>query len=301
MRALIRFGGIALTLAATQAQAHVVVADPGAAPGWTLDPSIVLPLLVSLGLFVTGWLRLRERSHGGLPALRRRALLFAAGWMTLAAAVVSPLHQAGERSFAAHMLEHELLMLAAAPLLVLSEPLAVMLWAFPKTARKALGGAALAPVVAAPWRLLTDQVVATLLQAAALWLWHVPALFDRALADPAWHIAQHLSFLVSALLFWSAMLHGPRRSYGVAALCLFATSVVSGALGALMAFAQSPWYPGYAQLGMAPLGLTALEDQQLAGLLMWAPGGLVHIGAALAMVAAALKTSPSEQAHAAKP
>jgi putative membrane protein len=301
VRALTRGLALGLSLLAVRAQAHGSAADPSAAPGWTLDPWIVLPLLISLALFTGGWLRLRARARGGLPALHRRGLLFAAGWLMLAAAVVSPLHQAGERSFAAHMLEHELLMLAAAPLLVLSQPLGAMLWAFPRAARKQLGAASLTPAVAVPWRLLTDPVVATLLQAAALWLWHVPALFDRALADPAWHIAQHLSFLVSALLFWSAMLHGPRRSYGVAALCLFATSVVSGALGALMAFAQSPWYAGYAQLGMAPLGLTALEDQQLAGLLMWAPGGLVHIGAALAMVAAALKTSPSGQAHAAKP
>ena len=301
MRALIASSVLALSLVAVRAQAHATVGDPGSGPGWTLDPWIVLPLLVSLVLFASGWLRLRARARGGLPALDRRGLLFAAGWLMLAVAVVSPLHQAGERSFAAHMLEHELLMLAAAPLLVLSQPLAVMLWAFSKPGRKLLGGVSLAPAVAVPWRVLTDPVVATLLQAAALWLWHVPALFDRALADPAWHIAQHLSFLVGALLFWSAMLHGSRRSYGVAALCLFATSVVSGALGALMAFAQSPWYAGYARLGMAPLGLTALEDQQLAGLLMWAPGGLVHIGAALAMVAAALKTSPTGQAHAAKP
>jgi putative membrane protein len=300
MRALIRLSAIGLSLVARSAQAHGSMTTPGSGPGWTLDPWIILPLLVSLALFAGGWWRLRGRSHGGLATLNRRGLLFAGGWLLLVLAVVSPLHQAGERSFAAHMLEHELLMLAAAPLLVLSEPLAVMLWAFPRSARKVLGAASLAPIVTIPWRLLTDPVLATLLQAAALWLWHVPALFDRALADPVWHIAQHLSFLVSALFFWSAMLHGPRRSYGVAALCLFATSVVSGALGALMAFAQSPWYAGYAQLGMAPLGLTALEDQQLAGLLMWAPGGLVHIGAALAMVAAALTTSPAGQVHAAK-
>ena len=300
MRALIRNAVISLSMLAGCAQAHGTVSNTGSRAGWTLDPWIVLPLLISLALFAGGWRRLRARSRGGLAALNRRGLLFVIGTLILAVAVVSPLHQAGERSFAAHMLEHELLMLAAAPLLVLSEPLAVMLWSFPRPARKVLGAVSLSPIVSAPWRALTDPVVATLLQAAALWLWHVPALFDRALADPAWHILQHLSFLISALLFWSAMLHSPRRSYGVAALCLFATSVVSGALGALMAFAQSPWYAGYSRLGMAPLGLTALEDQQLAGMLMWAPGGLVHIGAVLAMVAAALAPPSPGQAHAAK-
>jgi cytochrome c oxidase assembly factor CtaG len=67
-------------------------------------------------------------------------------------------------------------------------------------------------------------------------------------------------------------------------LCLVVTSIVSGALGALMAFATSPWYAGYARLGMAPFGLTPSEDQQIAGLLMWVPGGLVHAAAALLMM-----------------
>jgi putative membrane protein len=257
--------------------------------GWTLDPWIILPLALSLGLFAAGWLRLRRRSRQGARALRRRAWLFAGGWTCLVAALVSPLHQAGEHSFTAHMIEHELLMLAAAPLMVLSEPLAVMIWAFASGGRRMLGGLVRARPVAAAWRSLTEPVTATLLQAAALWLWHAPALFDRALASDGWHVAQHLSFLVTALLFWSAVLHRRPRNYGVSALCLFATSIVAGGLGAMMAFAQSPWYAGYARLGMAPLALTPIEDQQLAGMLMWVPGGVVHAAAALAAVAAALK------------
>ena len=82
---------------------------------------------------------------------------------------------------------------------------------------------------------------------------------------------------------------GPGR-HGVSLLCLFATSAISGALGALMAFSESPWYAGYAAVGMTPAGLTPAEDQQIAGLLMWIPGGLVHAGAALALVGAALRT-----------
>lgn len=221
---------------------------------------------------------------------------FWAGWLALAAALVSPLHEAGERSFALHMLEHEVLMLAAAPLLVWSEPLAIMLWAFPAQARRTLGGASRAALVRTAWRLLTDPVTATLLQAAALWLWHAPALFDLALASPGWHIAQHLSFLVSALFFWSAMLNPRRAGRAAAVLCLFATSVVTGALGAMMAFSESPWYAGYARLGMAPFGLTPAEDQQAAGLIMWIPGGLFHAAIALALVATALRpTGPAAE------
>ncbi|VWX49417.1 cytochrome c oxidase assembly protein [Novosphingobium sp. 9U] len=261
-------------------QAHETGRSHLEPPGWTLDLSILAPLMLSLALYAIGWRRLRQRSHGGAERLAHRARLFGSGWLVLTGALVSPLHEAGERSFAAHMFEHELIMLVAAPLLVLAEPLAVMLWAFPSGGRRSLGSVTNLRPVEATWLLLSGAVTATPLQAAALWLWHAPALFDLALADERWHAAQHFSFLISALLFWTAML-GRRTAPGVAALCLVGTSIVSGALGALMAFATSPWYAGYARLGMAPFGLSPAEDQQVAGLLMWVPGGLVHAGAAL--------------------
>jgi putative membrane protein len=263
-------------------------------PGWTLTPSILIPVALSLVLYVAGQYRLWRRSRLGRAALRRRSMWFAAGWFTLAAAAISPLHEAGEDSFTLHMVEHELLMLIAAPLLVLSRPLETMLWAWPVGARKALGAFFHGRTLRATWQFLSGAVTATVLQAAALWLWHAPTLFELALAYDGWHITQHLSFLVSALLFWSAMLHSKQAAggRGLAVLCLFATSVVSGALGALMAFSQSPWYPRYAMLGLAPFGLTPVEDQQLAGLLMWIPGGLVHAIAALVLLGTLLKDSP---------
>lgn len=286
----------ALLLSAFAGPAWAHAAAPAA--GWTWDPWITLPLAVSLGLFLAGWRRLDGRAVRGGERLRRRGTLFVIGWAVLAGALVSPLHQAGERSFTAHMIEHELLMLAAAPLLVLAEPLAIMLWAFPSAGRRRIGRMVQGAQFPALSRRLTAPVFATLAQAAALWLWHAPTLFDRALQSDGWHVAQHLSFLVTALLFWSAMLTRRPRNPGLAALCLFATSVLSGALGAMMAFAQSPWYAPYGELGMAPLGLTPLEDQQLAGLLMWAPGGAVHVAAALAVIATVLRTPPSLTAEA---
>lgn len=292
----------ALLLVPGAALAHGGHVHPAEPPGWTWDPWITAPLLLSALLFAAGWVRLRARSTTGMSVLRRRGWLFAAGWLVLAAALVSPLHEAGEQSFTAHMLEHELLMLVAAPLLVLAEPLAIMLWALPAAGRGAIGGAVARRPVRALWRRLTGGTAATVLQAAALWLWHMPALFDRALASEGWHVLQHLSFIVTALLFWTAMLgrHGSRATShqrrAMAALCLFATSIISGALGALMAFSESPWYRGYAALGMAPFGLTPAEDQQLAGLLMWIPGGLVHAGAALVIARTLLARSQGGQA-----
>lgn len=259
--------------------AHEVESGP---PGWTFDPVVTVPLLLSLLLFGIGAWRLRRRSGQGRRELDRRILVFALGWAILAGSVVSPLHEAGERSFTVHMIEHELIMLIAALLLVLPRPLPIVLWALPQGGRTALGGLSQRSWFAASWRFVSGAAVATALQAIALWAWHMPALFNRALGHEGWHIAQHLSFLVTALLFWWAMAHGRgRHSYGVSAVCLFITSVIGGMLGALMSFSASPWYATYAAMGMTPIGLTPIEDQQLAGLLMWVPGGLVHMGAAL--------------------
>ena len=286
MRQLTRLLSLWACVAATPARAHAGH-DHGAPPGWTWDPWITLPLALAALLFALGWRALYARSSGGRAQLRKRAWLFAMGWLTLASALVSPLHEAGERSFTAHMIEHELLMLLAAPLLVMAEPLSAMLWAFPPSARRAIGRISASRPVSAGFLWLTGAVVATLLQAALLWIWHMPSLFDLALASEGWHAAQHLCFILSALLFWTAMLG--RRGAGagalggraLAAFCLLVTSFVTGALGALMAFSDSPWYAGYARLALAPFGLSPAEDQQIAGLIMWVPGGLVHLVVAL--------------------
>jgi cytochrome c oxidase assembly factor CtaG len=255
--------------------------------GWTLTPWVTLPLLATALLYLVGYLRLRQRSGRGRPSRRQDAWLFAAGWLTLAGALVSPLHEGGERSFTLHMIEHEILMLVSALLIVASRPGAALLWAFPPRVRQGFGAAGRWPL----WHVLTDPFVATALQAVAIIGWHVPWLFDLALRNEGWHVAQHLSFIGTGLLFWWAMIHSRtgRGGYLVSALCLFVTSMVGGGLGALMTLADSPWYAGYAALGMTPAGLTPEQDQQLAGLLMWVPGGLYHLVAALWFLSRALQ------------
>ena len=295
-RGLAKGIAFAALVAGSPAFAHAGHAHHAGAPGWTFDGWVTGPLLLSLLWFAAGYLRLHARSAD--PSSHARSLRwFLAGWLVLAVALVSPLHEAGERSFAAHMLEHELLMLAAAPLLVLSRPLGIALWAFPHGWRLGLAraGNGIGPV----WRWLTAPVLATLLQAVALWLWHAPSLFDLALARDGWHVVQHLCFLATALLFWWSVLHGRgERRVGIAIGCLFFTATISGALGALMAFSASPWYAGYAASGLDAFGLTRAEDQQLAGVLMWVPGGLVHAGAGLALLARWLQRDEGgERAH----
>jgi mxaJ protein len=244
-------------------------------------------LIALLGVFGAwygiGFARVYAHSRSGRAALVRHALLFVSGWTVIALSLLTPLHALGGRSFTAHMIEHELLMLLAAPLLAWSKPIGVLLWALPARARHATGTIAQKRWYATAWSSISAPLAASLLQAAAMWAWHAPSLFNRALVSEGWHAAQHLSFVASATLFWWSMdLAARERRAGVAAFWLFFTSVHSGLLGALMTFAQSPWYPRYVELGLQGLGgMTPLEDQQLAGVIMWIPGGLVHAIVAL--------------------
>lgn len=244
---------------------------------WSFEPLVVMGLMVTAGLFVVGFWRKRFTRIG-------EPIFFAGGWLALVIALVSPMHAWGRVLFSAHMTQHEVLMLVAAPLLVLGQPLVVFLWAFPVNWSRRIGNIGKLRWFNRTWRFLTFPLVAWLLHAIALWVWHVPVLFDAVLQNEWIHTLQHLSFLGSALLFWWALIHGPQGAmgYGAALLYLFTTSIHSGALGALLTVAGSVWYPSYIGLTNS-WGLTPLEDQQLGGLIMWIPAGLVYLIAGLAL------------------
>ncbi|WP_343715256.1 cytochrome c oxidase assembly protein [Inquilinus sp.] len=247
--------------------------DHGSGAAWTWGPWITGPLLLTALLYASGVARLWPRPG--------QAALFAAGWLALAAALVTPLHALGERLFTAHMVEHEVLMVVAAPLLALSRPVGAMLWGLPQGWRRALGAAAGTSAWRRIWRAITDPLAATVLHGIAIWAWHVPALFAAALDDEGMHALQHASFLVTALLFWWSLLCR-RGSRGVAVGHLFATAMHTGLLGALLVFSTRLWFPDQAGEA-ARWGLTALEDQQLAGLVMWIPACLAYPVAGLVL------------------
>jgi putative membrane protein len=194
--------------------------------------------------------------------------------------------------FSAHMTQHEVLMLVAAPLLVLGRPVIPFLWALPMSWRQSLGAAGKRRGVQVPWRTATKPSVAWAVHAVALWVWHVPVLFQATLQSDIIHTLQHVCFLGSALLFWWALIHGPQglTGYGLAVLYMFTTSVHSGVLGALITFARHVWYPAYSETTPS-WGLTPLEDQQLGGLIMWVPAAAVYIIAGLALMAGWMRES----------
>jgi putative membrane protein len=257
---------------------------------WSFEPAVVVALAF------TGWLYLRGvralwRSAGhGRGIQTRETAAFAAGWLTLAVALVSPLHRLGSVLFSGHMVQHELLMVVAAPLLVLGRPIVALLWAIPISWRRTVGAWSAAVPVRRSWELLTLPLVAWTIHAIAIWIWHAPVLFQATLHSEAIHSLQHISFIATALLFWWALLRGHEGRLGrpAAVLYLFTTAVHTTVLGALLTFSNRVWYPMY-QSSTAPWGLTPLEDQQLAGLIMWVPASLAYLVATLAIAASWLK------------
>jgi putative membrane protein len=251
---------------------------------WELEPGVVILLAVSVVLYAIG-----ARSSRGVDLPRR--LYFWSGMAVLAIALISPLHPLGEVLFSAHMAQHEILMLIAAPLLVLSRPAVPLLWGLPFGSRRVVGRGFNHPAVQRVWTAITRPFSAWWIHAVALWGWHLPSLFQATLQNEWIHTAQHLSFFVSALLFWWALFYGGGRSgYGSAVVYIFTTAIHTGILGALLTFSPLVIYPAYT--ATTPLwGLTPLEDQQLGGLIMWVPASLVYIAAGLALFAAWLRES----------
>jgi putative membrane protein len=234
---------------------------------WEWDTIVLVPLAISLLLYSTGLLRLWARAGVGRGVSLTQAGCFAAGWLTLVGALVSPLHEYGEHLFLAHMIEHELLMAVAAPFLALSRPIGTFLHAIPRGGRLMLIGWSTVTPVRQSWAWLTRPLTATILHGIAIWIWHVPALLDATVQNELMHRLQHVSFLVTALFFWWAIIRRPVRDYGIGAMHVFATMVHTGLLGALLTLAPRVFYP--VQTADAQLfGLTPLEDQQLAGLFM---------------------------------
>jgi putative membrane protein len=254
---------------------------------WTFEPVVLASLLVGGTLYAVGAARLWRVAGRGRGVRDGQLVSFAAGWVALVLALHSPVASVSEVLFSVHMTQHEILMLVAAPLLVLARPLAVFVWALPRAGRERAGRWTRHPAVAGAWRALTGPLTVWVLHGAALWIWHLPGLFQAAVENDGIHALMHVCFLFSAALFWWALVHGRygRLGYGIGVLYVFTTGMHSTILGALLTLAPRPWYAIYRDRA-ASLGIDPLEDQQLGGLLMWVPFGIVFIVIGLALFAA---------------
>ena len=286
---------VLLAVAMTRgAHAHPI-ADVGAPPPdwnvWTWTPWVVLLMVASALAYANGVRAMWRQAGKGKGIRSGQALAFVAGWLSVALALLSPLDALSAQLFSAHMLQHELLMVVAAPLLVSGRPLAAFAWAVPARHRRCIVASVRGPAWLGVWHALTWPPCAWALHGIVLWAWHLPLLFDAALRSTSWHTLQHASFLVTALLFWWEPLGGSgmRLRPGPALLYLFTTMLHTAALGALLTLSPALWYAPYGVT--APrLGIDALEDQQLGGLVMWVPSGMAYLGVALSVMANVLKT-----------
>jgi cytochrome c oxidase assembly factor CtaG/polyferredoxin len=245
---------------------------------WTLDSRAIAVLAVTAAVYLRGWLRGRrlirdERDYQRLGA-------FLAGLAVLLLATESPLDAFDSLFLSAHMSQHLLLMMVAPPLVLLGHPILPLLRGLPKRfVKEGLGPFLTSPRLKAIASWVTSPIAAWLVFAGSTILWHVPKFYELALSSPAWHAVQHASFFWSGVLFWWPVIQpGPgkqRWPKWVAIPHLLFADIVNTALSAFFVFSGRLLYPSYAAVQAS--GLSAQDDQTLAGLIMWVPGSLVYL------------------------
>ena len=276
-----------------------ILAHPGQPPAphdlwgaWNLDPVLLG------GFLLAAWAYRRGQTSGPRrPVDSWRARCFTVALVALGLALLSPLDALSSALASAHMVQHLLLLLVAAPLLALGAPSSAILRGSPLAVRRASGR----------WRrrlglthgnlaVLRHPAAVWLLQVGVLWFWHAATPYDAALDNEFLHLLEHASFLVTAVLFWHAVIGirgAARVSGGLGVLLVFAMAMQSVFLSVLLTFARTPWYSGYATT-TASWGLDPLTDQQVAGVIMWIPAGGIYLTAALVLLVTWIRATERE-------
>jgi putative membrane protein len=248
------------------------------------DAAALVAIALAGTLYALGSWRLARRGARVRPVERAA---FWSGWAAVVFAVAPPLDRAASLSLSSHMIQHELLMLIGAPLMIVGRPVFPWLWALPERARRWTGAGLSARPVGRAWSLATAPAMAWALHGFAVWIWHLPSLYQAAVRHEGIHALQHASFVGTAVLFWWGLVYGRygRAAYGASMLYVFVTMVHTGVLGAIFALSTAPFYAVYRDRAAAA-GIDATSDQQLAGLYMWIPAGAVLMTCGLALLVA---------------
>jgi len=245
---------------------------------WSFAPAVVVPVLAAATLYWRGWrtlsLRMPERFD------TRRPVAFMAGLATIALALCSPLDGLGHDLLQAHMVQHLLLMVVAPPLLWLGAPVAPVLLGLPRAARRAVAFGLAARPVRRLSAVLAHPGVGWIAFVVAFWLWHVPALYELALRSDVWHHVEHLCFFGTAMLFWRpVILAWPARSpwprWAMVPYLVLA-EFQNTTLAAILTFSDRVIYPAYESVSRLS-GPSPLQDQSLAGVIMWVPGSVAFL------------------------
>jgi putative membrane protein len=251
---------------------------------WSVEPLALSLLLLSALLYGNGYRRMSRAQRGAIAPLWRVSSYMAAAVLVVIA-LFSPLDERADTSFAWHMLQHLILMLGVGPLMAMANTHLVALMAFPLRPRRRLGRLVnRSPGVRQGASSRYAPAFAALAFAGGLWLWHAPRMYDAALADPALHTVEHLTFVFTSAVFWRMLATvGGRRLDSMSAVVLVTLIGLQGnLLAALITFAPEPLYATYAA--------NQLSDQQIAGLLMWVPAGMVYLIATVRTLFALIKT-----------
>jgi putative copper resistance protein D len=298
MRALVRHsarllsgGGLATVALATlpgAALGHVADVVPQAptawiaVTSWTVEPLALVGIVIAAGLYLAG-VRQVDRAHPGSPVPRRR---IAAGLAVIAIALFSFVDVYATTLFSVHMIQHLLLAMVGAPLLLLGAPITLLLRTASPEARKRR----ILPVLHSRLvRAISHPVVGWLAFAIVIWASHFSPLFEAALEDPAIHAMEHALYLGAALLFWWPVVgadpHPFRMGHGMRLGYMLLAMPQNAFLGFVLFAVPTVLYEHYASLQRV-WGPTALEDQQLAGGIMWAAGDLIFLVPCLLMTLA---------------
>lgn len=246
---------------------------------WTTRPRLLIALFLLAAIYGRGLFVLWRRAGIGAGVSRVRAASYATGWTVLVIALASPLDGLAELLASAHMVQHLLLMLVAAPLMIVGMPGLVGLWALPARWRRRVAHRwRNSDAIRSSWEIISQPMLAWVIYFAILWAWHLPSLYEAALSDPLIHDLQHILFFGAAGLLWWVMLNpaSQKSALSTGVLSLFTTALHAMALGVFMTLSPRAWYPAY-EATTQSWGLTLLEDQQIAGALMWMPACIVYV------------------------
>jgi putative membrane protein len=264
---------------------------------WTIPVPLTLVIVLAAFLYLRGWLHLRSASVSAIPSWRAGS--FFLGLFLIWVAVGSPLAAFDEELLTVHMVQHLLLMTLGPPLILLGAPLMPLLHGLPrKFVQSDLGPLFRWPPMRRVWRVLSQPTVCWLAGAAALVGWHVPAAFTLALQSEAWHVVEHACFLGAGFLFWWPVVQpwpsAPTWPRWSILIYLFFATLPCDILSAFLAFSDRVVYAVYLSTPKH-FGISALEDQQCAGALMWTCVTIVYLLAAAILTTGLLSAWSSQE------